>query len=506
VSLRAALRGGLSGEEWAAIPKRTPSSIPHRRNGRLASVRLAQPHGSISEIPAETQMKRRIFGLENEYGLTCTLNGQRQLSPDNVARYLFEQVIPGARNANVFLENGARLYLDTGFHPEYATPECDDVAELVSHDKAGERIVEDLRHQAEQRLREDGLSGGILLFKNNTDSAGNTYGCHENYLVSRDVSFQRLAEALIPFFVTRQIFAGAGKVLQTPRGFHYCLSQRAQHICQEISGSTTSARSIINTRDEPHADAERYRRLHIIVGDSNMSEVATYLKIGTTALVLDMIEDGFFDREYALQSPVQAIRDISHDPTLREAIKLKDGRTITALQMQLEYLEHATRYVDSISPDPATKDVLARWTYVLTKLESDPMQLSRELDWVIKKAWIDQFMDRHRLSWRDPKVSLLDLQYHDIRPEKGVYYRLALNDQVDRITDDETIKQAKHVPPQTTRARLRGEFIRQANLKGKDCRVDWVYLKLNDPERETIVCKDPFQSHDERVERLIRSF
>ena len=229
-------------------------------------------------------MKRRIFGLENEYGLTCTLNGQRRLSPDNVARYLFEKVIPGARNANVFLENGARLYLDTGFHPEYATPECDDVTELVIHDKAGERIVEDLLHQAEKRLREDGISGNILLFKNNTDSAGNSYGCHENYLVSRDVSFQRLAEALIPFFVTRQIFAGAGKVLQTPRGFHYCLSQRAQHICQEISGATTSSRSIINTRDEPHADAERYRRLHVIVGDSNMSEVATYLKVGTTAL------------------------------------------------------------------------------------------------------------------------------------------------------------------------------------------------------------------------------
>src|SRR2546421_210608 len=232
-------------------------------------------------------MKRRIFGLENEYGLTCTLNGQRRLSPDNVARYLFEKVIPGARNANVFLENGARLYLDTGFHPEYATPECDDVSELVIHDKAGERIV------------------------------------------------------------------------------------------QEISGATTPSRSIINPRDEPHADAERYRRLHVIVGDSNMSEVATYLKIGTTALVLDMIEDGFFDRDYSLQSPVQAIRDISHDPTLKEAIKLKDGRTISALQMQLEYLEYATRYVDSISPDPATKDVLARWTDVLTKLETDPMQLGR---------------------------------------------------------------------------------------------------------------------------------
>ncbi len=404
------------------------------------------------------------------------------------------------------MENGARLYLDTGFHPEYATPECDDVAELVIHDKAGERIVADLVCQAEKRLREDGIAGDILLFKNNTDSAGNSYGCHENYLVTRDVPFQRLADALIPFFVTRQIFAGAGKVLLTPRGFHYCLSQRAQHICQEISGSTTSARSIINTRDEPHADAERYRRLHVIVGDSNMSEVTTYLKIGTTALVLDMIEDGFFERDYSLQSSVQAIRGISHDPTLGEPISLKDGRSLTALQIQLEYLEYATRYVHSINADTTTKDVLARWTEVLTKLESDPMQLGRELDWVIKRQLIDHFMNRHGLSWRDPKVSLLDLQYHDIRPDKGVYYRLNANDLVDRVTDDGAIEQAKHNPPQTTRARLRGEFIRQANLKGRDYRVDWVYLKLNDSERETILCKDPFQSQDERVERLIRSF
>ena len=313
-------------------------------------------------------------------------------------------------------------------------------------------------------------------------------------------------DVLIPFLVTRQLICGAGKVLQTPRGAVYCVSQRAEHIWEGVSSATTRSRPIINTRDEPHADAERFRRLHVIVGDSNMSEVATYLKIGTTALVLDMIEDGFFDRDYSLQSPVQAIRDISHDPTLREAVKLKDGRSITALQMQLEYLEYATRYVASINADATTKDVLARWTDVLTKLEADPMQLGRELDWVIKRQLIDNFMNRHRLSWRDPKVSLLDLQYHDIRPDKGVYYRMVANDHVDRITDDETIEQAKHVPPQTTRARLRGEFIRQANLKGKDYRVDWVYLKLNDPERETILCKDPFQSHDERVERLIRSF
>ena len=245
------------------------------------------------------------------------------------------------------------------------------------HDKAGERIVEDLLHQAEKRLREDGISGNILLFKNNTDSAGNSYGCHENYLVSRDVSFQRLAEALIPFFVTRQIFAGAGKVLQTPRGFHYCLSQRAQHICQEISGATTSSRSIINTRDEPHADAERYRRLHVIVGDSNMSEVATYLKIGTTALVLDMIEDGFFDRDYSLQSPGAGDpRHLARSDVARgdqaEGRPLDHGAPDAA---RVPRVRDALRRTRS-TPTATTKDVLARWTDVLTKLESDPMQLS----------------------------------------------------------------------------------------------------------------------------------
>jgi proteasome accessory factor A len=244
----------------------------------------------------------------------------------------------------------------------------------------------------------------------------------------------------------------------------------------------------------------------VIVGDSNMSEVATYLKVGTTALILDMIEDGHFDRDYSLQSPVQAIRDISHDAALKETVRLKDGRTITPLQLQMEYLEHAIRYVQSIDADPVTRDVLARWTRVIEALAEDPMQLDREVDWVIKWNLIEQYMGKNRLSLRDPKVSLMDLQYHDIRPDRGLYFRLAKHGKVDRITTDEAIERARHVPPQTTRARLRGEFIRQANLTGKDYRVDWVYLKLNDPERETILCKDPFQSHDERVERLIRSF
>ncbi|CAM5367085.1 Pup--protein ligase [Streptomyces tanashiensis] len=237
-------------------------------------------------------MDRRIFGLENEYGVTCTFRGQRRLSPDEVARYLFRRVVSWGRSSNVFLRNGARLYLDVGSHPEYATPECDNVTELVTHDKAGERILEGLLVDAERRLHEEGIAGDVYLFKNNTDSAGNSYGCHENYLVARHGEFSRLADILIPFLVTRQLICGAGKVLQTPRGAVYCVSQRAEHIWEGVSSATTRSRPIINTRDEPHADAERYRRLHVIVGDSNMSETTMLLKVGATDLVLRMIEAG----------------------------------------------------------------------------------------------------------------------------------------------------------------------------------------------------------------------
>src|SRR5215831_893267 len=448
-------------------------------------------------------MKRRIFGLENEYGLTCMLNGQCRLSPDNIARYLFERVIPGARNANVFLENGARLYLDTGFHPEYATPECDDVAELVSHDKAGERLVEDLRHQAEKRLHEDGIAGDILLLKNNTDSAGNSYGCHENYLVSRDVPFPRLAEALIPFFVTRQIFAGAGKVLPMPRGFHYCLSQRAQHICQEISSSTTSARSIINTRDEPHADAERYRRLHIIVGDSNMSEYATYLKVGTAALVLSMIEEGYTVHGMELEDPVKAIREISRDATLKRKIKLDDGRQMTAIEIQRAYLDRAQDYLAQEDHDPIQDDVFERWAFVLDRMEDEPMQLVREIDWITKKHLIQSFADKKGCGWDDPRVFLLDLQFHDVKRTRGLYYLMESRGLIERIVEEEAVQRAMSTPPQTTRAKVRGDFIRFARAKNRSYTVDWTYLKLNGYWEETILCMDPFSAVNRRVDELV---
>ena len=304
-------------------------------------------------------MDRRIFGLENEYGVTCTFRGQRRLSPDEVARYLFRRVVSWGRSSNVFLRNGARLYLDVGSHPEYATPECDNVIELVTHDKAGERILEGLLVDAERRLHEEGIAGDVYLFKNNTDSAGNSYGCHENYLVARHGEFSRLADILIPFLVTRQLLCGAGKVLQTPRGAVYCVSQRAEHIWEGVSSATTRSRPIINTRDEPHADAERYRRLHVIVGDSNMSEYATFLKVGSTSILLRMLEDpSFVLRDMTLENPIRAIREISHDPTCTKRVRLANGREATALDIQSEYLSRALRYAEQKGFPPLEQKAL----------------------------------------------------------------------------------------------------------------------------------------------------
>src|ERR1700676_1219093 len=290
-------------------------------------------------------MDKRIYGLENEYGVTCTLRGQRRLSPDEVARYLFRRVVSWGRSSNVFLENGARLYLDVGSHPEYATPECDDIAELVTHDKAGEWILSSLGEGPEARLREEGIRGDIYLFKNNPDSAGNSYGCHENYLTSRRDDFAHYTEVLIPFLVSRQIFAGAGKVLQTARGAVFCLSQRAEHIWEGGSSATTRSRPIINTLGEPHADAEKDRRLHVIVGDSNMSEYATFLKVGATSIILRMLEDpGVVLRDMTLENPIRAIREISHDTTCTRRVRLANGREASAFDIQSEYLNRALRY------------------------------------------------------------------------------------------------------------------------------------------------------------------
>jgi len=453
-------------------------------------------------------MDRRIFGIETEYGVTCTFKGQRRLSPDEVARYLFRRVVAWGRSSNVFLRNGSRLYLDVGSHPEYATAECDSVHQLITHDRAGERILEGLCVDAEQRLREEGIAGDIYLFKNNTDSAGNSYGCHENYLVERSTDFLSLAEGFIPFLISRQIITGAGKVLQTPRGALYCVSQRADHIWEGVSSATTRSRPIINTRDEPHADADLYRRLHVIVGDSNMSETTAMLKVGSADLVLRMLESGAVMRDLTFENPIRAIREISHDTTGTRTVTLSNGREVTALQMQMEYLDKVAQYVDrrGLRSDPMIDKVLDLWERSLKAVESqDFTAVETEIDWVIKKRLLDRYMDKHGLDLSDVRVAQLDLAYHDINRNRGLFYLLERRGLATRITDDPEVFEAKEVPPQTTRAKLRGDFVKRAQERRRDFTVDWVHLKLNDQAQRTVLCKDPFVSVDERVDRLLAS-
>lgn len=451
-------------------------------------------------------MKKRIYGLENEFGIAFTCNGRRTLPSEKVVRYLFEKLITTEGFLNVFLENGARFYLDTGCHPEYATPECASPMDVMIYDKAGERILENLLNYAQGKVNEEGFQGELAIFKNNTDFVGNSYGCHENYLADRTSDFYYMAEQLIPFLVTRQIFTGAGKVFRTRRGTVYHISQRAQHIRQKISGTTTNERSIINTRDEPHAVKEKYRRLHIIVGDSNMSEFATYLKVGTTAIILQMIEDDFLPPTFALRNPVRAIKDISRDLTCREPVPLNNGKKYSALELQKEYLDLAHRYYSTRPMSPEAADIMQKWEYVLTKLEEDPMQLHKEIDWIIKLHLLQAYGERTNLS---PEASgdrmlMLDLQYHDIRREKGLYFLLERKGQINRMATEEQIATAMVDPPQNTRAKMRGELIKLAKMKRIPYDLDWNYIRIGYLLNLWVKCNDPFQEENEKVTQLKR--
>ena len=450
---------------------------------------------------------RRIFGLETEYGVTCAAPGGQGLSPDEVARYLFRKVVAWGRSSNVFLRNGSRLYLDVGSHPEYATAECDDVRQLVTYDRGGERILEGLVADAQARLIEDGLPGTIHLFKNNTDSAGNSYGCHENYLVRRTGDFGKLADALIPFFITRQILTGAGKLLTIGNETRFCLSQRADHIWEAVSSATTRSRPIINTRDEPHADAELYRRLHVIAGDTSMSETTTMLKVGATDLLLRFLEAGGQIRDMVLDNPIRAIRDISHDMSGKAPIQLASGRGVTAIDVQETYFERITAFVESQGEvNPLDAQVLELWGRGLRALRSGDLSLiERDVDWVIKYQLIERYRAKHGLELSDPRVARLDLAYHDISRKDGLYNLLAARGMVNRVTTDLEILESISVPPPTTRAKLRGDFVHAAQEARRDYTVDWVHLKLNDQAQRTILCKDPFANVDARVERLIAS-
>jgi proteasome accessory factor A len=364
--------------------------------------------------------------------------------------------------ANVILTNGARLYVDHA-HPEYSTPEVTNPRDCVIWDKAGERVM---ALAAERALSVPGAAP-IHLYKNNTDGKGASYGTHENYLMARATSFAEIVRHLTPFFVSRQVVTGAGRVGlgQDGRGEGFQISQRSDFFEVEVGLETTLKRPIINTRDEPHADPEKYRRLHVIIGDANLSEISTYLKVGTTCLVLSMIEDKWLTDngvDLAVDAPVSSLRSVSHDHSLTHLLTLRDGRRLTAVQLQLEYLEQARKYVEDrlgVDVDDQTSDVLTRWESVLDRLASDPMSLSRELDWVAKLSLLEGYRDREGLGWDAAKLHLVDLQYADVRQDKGLYNRLVARGSMETLVSAAEVDAAVTNPPEDTRAYFRGRCL-----------------------------------------------
>ncbi|RNL86820.1 proteasome accessory factor PafA2 [Halostreptopolyspora alba] len=361
--------------------------------------------------------------------------------------------------ANVILTNGARLYVDHA-HPEYSAPEVTNPRDAVLWDKAGERVMADASRRA---ATIPGVEA-IQLYKNNTDNKGASYGCHENYLMRRSTPFGDIVRHLIPFFVSRQVICGAGRVGigSDGRDSGFQISQRADFFEVEVGLETTLKRPIINTRDEPHADPDKYRRLHVIVGDANMSEISSYLKLGTTSIVLSMIEDGFLSVDLSLETPVADLREISHDPTLRHTVRLRDGRRMTAVQLQREYLDQARKYVEDrygTDVDADTADVLDRWESTLDRLAEDPMKLAEELDWVAKFKLLDGYRQRDDIDWGHHRLQLVDLQYSDVRPEKGLYNRLAARGRISRLLDPAEIEHSITEPPEDTRAYFRGRCL-----------------------------------------------
>jgi proteasome accessory factor A len=465
---------------------------------------------------------RRVMGIETEYGISVpgqpganamvtssqVVNAYLAASAAKArrARWDFEEENPlrDARGfdlarevadptqltdedlglANVILTNGARLYVDHA-HPEYSTPECTNPRDAVIWDKAGERVMADAARRAAQ------VPGtqAIQLYKNNTDNKGASYGCHENYLMKRETSFSEIVRHLTPFFVTRQVVCGAGRVGigVDGRSDGFQISQRADFFEVEVGLETTLKRPIINTRDEPHADPEKYRRLHVIIGDANMSEVSTFLKLGTTALVLAMIEDGFLTVDLSVDMPVATLRAISHDPSCKHLLTLRDGRKMTAVQLQMEYLEQSRKYVEDrfgADVDEMTTEVLDRWESVLHRLGEDPMQLSSELDWVAKLELLEGYRSRDGLDWSHPRLQLVDLQYSDVRPDRGLYNRLVARGRMKRVTTDAEVEAAIEDPPEDTRAYFRGRCLRQ--YADSVAAASWDSVIFDVPGRESL--------------------
>jgi proteasome accessory factor PafA2 len=405
------------------------------------------------------------------------------------------------RTINKVLRNGGRLYVD-GAHPEYSSPECTNARDVVCYEKAGERIFEMCLASANLNL---GEQQRMFIYKNNSDGKGNSYGHHENYLMDRALPFEQIVLGFTPFLVTRQIFAGAGKV-GAENGTEPCdyqLSQRADFFETFIGLDTMAKRPIINTRDEPHADEEKYRRLHVIVGDSNMSEFATYLKVGTTAIVLSMVEDGFIKRDLALEDPVRAIKEISHDVACKRRVKLKRGKEFSAIEIQREYLDLALEYYQGQERSPQVADLLEKWQYVLDKLAEDPMTLHRELDWVIKRELINAYTSRKGCSFDDQRVFMMDLQYHDLRRDKGLFFTLERQGYVERILTDEEILLAMKTPPADTRAYFRGMCLQKYPKEVYGVSWSSIIFDTGDLAVKRIPMTDPYRGTQKLVAEVL---
>ncbi|MDJ0787126.1 MAG: depupylase/deamidase Dop [Myxococcota bacterium] len=402
---------------------------------------------------------------------------------------------------NKTLENGARYYVDHA-HPEYSCPEVTNPHDVVVHEKAGERIVEVSRREANSMLP-DGTQ--MLIYKNNSDRKGNSYGSHENYLIDRRTSFKQIVEHLMPYFVTRQVYTGAGKVGSENRSHpcDYQLSQRADFFETEVALDTMVKRPIINTRDEPHADREKYRRLHVIVGDANMSEFAIQLRQGAAAVVLGMIEDGVIDRDLSLRDPVRAIKEVSHDPTCTRLLELQNGRKLTAVQVQAEYLEIAQRYIVEREVPDWAPGIVQDWADVIDALERDPDELADRIDWVIKKVLIERFMERKGLDWQAPQVEMMDLQYHDLRPDKGLYFVLERQGKVLRVVSDEEVTRAITEPPEDTRAYFRGQCLKRYGDEVFGVNWDSISFGIGDEPIKRVLMAEPLKGSKSHVEELL---
>lgn len=457
---------------------------------------------------------RRIMGIETEYGITFVSNGQRLLGPEETARTMFRPVMAQWGSTNIFHPNASRLYLDVGSHPEIATAECDSLSQLLAYDRAGDVIVDKLAQEAEVTLLEEGIEGKVFLFKNNIDSVGNSYGCHENYLISREVVLKSLGKQLVPFLITRQLIAGAGAIKQGK----FQLSQRADHVWEGISSATTRSRPIINTRDEPHANSHKYRRMHVIVGDSNMAEPTTALKVGSTLLMLEMIEAGFELPGWTMSQEIEALRAVSQDPTGSTLIELTlpDGEqstTRSALEIQCTYLDCAKKWLAQRQEEGTGTSnaemarVVALWEKTLTAIASqDYESLASDIDWAIKLQLLHSYQQRLGLDPEDfshPKLAQIDLVYHDIRPGRGLARLLESRGRIHTWIDPEQITQAVTAAPQTTRAKLRGEFLERARQTQSHIAVDWLRLKVNRPEPQIVELGEPFDYEDPRVQELL---